>query len=226
MTTIVRSIDVNVPVRTAYNQWIRFDEFPKFMAGVKQVTQMDPKRLHWKAEIAGQENERVAKIIEQTPDKRIVWTSRDGALHGAMVTFHPLSDAQSKILLRVGRTMGGVVNNVGDALDALSLRVEGDLERFKAFIETRSHEIEAWQDKVWSACNMGRRCAGDIQVVLLAGSAAPKWREGLTMAEKPCANPRCTCAAEPGKEFCSNNCREANVGASCSCAHKGCRGKR
>ena len=148
MTTIVRSIDVNVPVRIAYNQWIRFDEFPKFMEGVKQVTQMDAKRLHWKAEVAGQENEWVAKIIEQTPDKRIAWTSRDGALHGAMVTFHPLSDAESKILLRVGRTTGWVVNNVGDAWDALSLRVQGDLERFKAFIETRGHETGACQDKV------------------------------------------------------------------------------
>ena len=75
MTTIVRSIDVNVPVRTAYNQGIRFDEFPKFMEDLKQVTQMDAKRLDWKAEIAGQENEWVAKIIEQTPDKRIAWTS-------------------------------------------------------------------------------------------------------------------------------------------------------
>ena len=90
----------------------------------------------------------MAKIIEQTPDKRIAWTSRDGALHGAMVTFHPLSDAESKILLRVGRTTGWVVNNVGDAWDALSLRVQGDLERFKAFIETRCHEAGAWQDKV------------------------------------------------------------------------------
>ena len=148
MTTIVRSIDVNVPVRTAYNQWIRFDEFPQFMEGVKQVTQMDANRLHWKAEIAGQENEWVAKIIEQTPDKRIAWTSRDGALHGAMVTFHPLSEAQSKILLRVGRITGRGVANVGEALDALSLREQRDLERFKALIEARDHGIGAWQEQV------------------------------------------------------------------------------
>ncbi|HKP00902.1 MAG TPA: SRPBCC family protein [Nitrospiraceae bacterium] len=148
MTTIVRSIDVNVPVRTAYNQWIRFDEFPQFMEGVKQVTQMDANRLHWKAEIAGQENEWVAKIIEQTPEKRIAWTSRDGVLHGAMVTFHPLSDAQSKILLRVGRITGRGVANVGEALDALSLRAQGDLERFKVFIEARGHRIGAWQEQV------------------------------------------------------------------------------
>jgi uncharacterized membrane protein len=140
MTTIVRSIDVNVPLRTGYNQWIRFDEFPKFMEGVTQVTQMNAKCLHWKAEIAGQENDWVAKIVEQTLDKCIAWTSRDGVLQGAMVTFHPLSDEHSKILLRVGRTTGWVVNAVGDALDALSLRAQGDLERFKAFIETRGHE--------------------------------------------------------------------------------------
>jgi len=148
MTTIVRSIDVNVPVRTAYNQWSRFDEFPQFMEGVKQVTQMDANRLHWKAEIAGQENEWVAKIIEQTPEKRIAWTSREGALHGAMVTFHPLSDAQSKILLRVGRITGRDVANVGEALDALSLRAQGDLERFKVLIEARGHGIGAWQEQV------------------------------------------------------------------------------
>lgn len=148
MTTIVRSIDVNVPVRTAYNQWIRFDEFPQFMEGVKQVTQMDANRLHWKAEIAGQENEWVAKIIEQTPDKRIAWTSREGALHGAMVTFLPLSDAQSKILLRVGRITGRGVANFGEALDALSLRAQGDLERFKVLIEARGHGIGAWQEQV------------------------------------------------------------------------------
>ena len=148
MTTIVRSIDVNVPVRTAYNQWIRFDEFPQFMEGVKQVTQMDANRLHWKAEIAGQETEWVAKIIEQTPDKRIAWTSRDGALHGAMVTFHPLSDAQSKILLRVGRITGRGIGNVGEALDALSLRAQRDLERFKILIEVRGRGIGGWQEQV------------------------------------------------------------------------------
>ena len=147
MTTIVKSIDVNVPVRIAYNQWIQFNEFPQFMEGVKQVTQMDASRLHWKAEIEGQENEWVAKIIEQTPDKRIAWKSREGALHGAMVTFHPLSDAQSKILLRVGRITDRSTN-VGEALDALSLRAQGDLERFKVLIESRGHGTGAWQERV------------------------------------------------------------------------------
>jgi hypothetical protein len=107
---------------------------------VKQVTQIDAKRLYWKVEVAGKEEEWVAKIIEQTPDKRIAWTSRGGTLNGAMVTFHPLSDAKSKILLRVGHTIEGVVNNVGGGLAAVSTRVRGDLDRFKAFIETRGRK--------------------------------------------------------------------------------------
>jgi uncharacterized membrane protein len=107
------------------------------MEGVTQVTQIDAKRLHWKAEIAGKEIEWVVKIIEQTPDTRIAWTSRGGSHDGAMVTFHPLSKVKSKILLRVGYTTEDGVTNVRDGRSAVSLRMQRDLERFKALIEKR-----------------------------------------------------------------------------------------
>jgi uncharacterized membrane protein len=110
------------------------------MEGVRQVTQLDAKRLHWKAEIAGKEKEWVAKIIEQTPDKRIAWTSRGGSLAEAMVTFHSISDAKSQILLRVGCTTEGGVHNVRDGMSAVSSRLQRDLERFKVFIEQRYGE--------------------------------------------------------------------------------------
>ena len=148
MSTIEKSIEVSVPVRTAYNQWTQFEEFPRFMEGVKEVTQLDDKRLHWKAAIAGKEKEWDAEIIEQTPDQRIAWTSRGGAINGGVVTFHRLSDATSKVMLQMEYDPQGVVENVGDALGAVSLRVQGDLERFKEFIEQRGRETGGWRGKV------------------------------------------------------------------------------
>ena len=148
MSTIEKSIEVNVPVRTAYNQWTQFEEFPRFMEGVKEVTQLDDTRLHWKAAIAGQEKEWDAEITEQTPDQRIAWTSRGGAINGGVVTFHRLSDARSKVMLQLEYAPQGVAENVGDALGVVSLRVQGDLQRFKEFIETRGRETGAWRGQV------------------------------------------------------------------------------
>lgn len=148
MSTIEKSIEVNVPVRTAYNQWTQFEEFPRFMEGVKEVNQLDDTRLHWKAAIAGQEKEWDAEITEQTPDQRIAWTSRGGAINGGVVTFHRLSDARSKVMLQLEYAPQGVAENVGDALGMVSLRVQGDLERFKEFIEKRGRETGAWRGQV------------------------------------------------------------------------------
>jgi len=148
MSTIEKSIEVNVPVRTAYNQWTQFEEFPQFMEGVKEVTQLDEKRLHWKAEIAGQEKEWNAEITEQTPDQRIAWTSRSGAPNGGVVTFHRLSDDKSKVMLQLDYDPQGFVENLGDTLGIVSLRVQGDLERFKEFIEKRGRETGAWRGRV------------------------------------------------------------------------------
>jgi len=148
MSTIEKSIEVNVPVRTAYNQWTQFEEFPRFMEGVKEVNQLDDTHLHWKAAIAGQEKEWDAEITEQTPDQRIAWTSRGGAINGGVVTFHRLSDVKSKVMLQLEYDPQGVVENVGAALGVVSLRVQGDLERFKEFIETRGRETGAWRGQV------------------------------------------------------------------------------
>ena len=148
MSTLEKSIEVNVPVRTSYNQWTQFEEFPRFMEGVKEVKQLDDTRLHWKAEIAGQEKEWDAEITEQTPDQRIAWTSRGGAINGGVVTFHRLSDVTSKVMLQLEYDPQGFVENVGDALGVVSSRVQGDLERFKEFIEKRGHETGGWRGQV------------------------------------------------------------------------------
>jgi uncharacterized membrane protein len=148
MSVIEKSIELNVPVRTAYNQWTQFEEFPKFMEGVKQVTQIDDKRLHWKANIAGKEEEWNAEITEQIPDQRIAWTSRGGAMNAGVVTFHPLSEAKSKIMLQLEYDPKGFVEQVGDATGLVTQRVQGDLERFKTFIESRGRETGAWRGTV------------------------------------------------------------------------------
>jgi uncharacterized membrane protein len=148
MATIERSIDVNVPVRTAYNQWTQFEEFPRFMKGVKEVRQLDDKRLHWSAEVAGKDEEWDAEITEQTPDQRIAWTSRSGAWNAGVVTFHELGDNRTRVMLHLEYDPVGVVENVGDALGFVSARVQGDLEQFKAFIESRGSETGAWRGEI------------------------------------------------------------------------------
>ena len=148
MSVIEKSIEINVPVKTAYNQWTQFEEFPRFMEGVKQVKQLDEKRLHWKAEIGGKEKEWDAEITEQIPDERIAWRSREGAKNAGVVTFHRLSDSKSKVMLQLEYDPDGFVENVGDTAGAVTQRVVGDLERFKRYIENRGQETGAWRGTV------------------------------------------------------------------------------
>lgn len=148
MAMIEKSIEINVPVRTAYNQWTQFEEFPRFMEGVKHVKQLDDKRLHWKAEIGGKEKEWNAEITEQVPDQCIAWTSTAGTLTSGVVTFHRLSDSKSKVKLKMAYDPKGLIENVGDAVGFVTQKVQGDLERFKQFIESRGQETGAWRGTV------------------------------------------------------------------------------
>lgn len=148
MSVIEKSIEINVPVNMVYNQWTQFEEFPKFMEGVKEVKQTDDTHLRWKAEIAGKEKEWDAEITEQIPDERIAWRARDGAMNAGVVTFHRLSDKKSKVMLQMEYDPEGIVENVGDAVGVVSQRVLGDLERFKRYIENRGHETGAWRGSV------------------------------------------------------------------------------
>lgn len=137
MSTIEKSIEVNVPEYTAYAQWTRFEEFPQFMEGVKEVKWLDVKRFHWTAEIAGQEKEWEMEITEQVADQRLAWTSRGSVIKGWVVTFRRLADAKSKVMLQLEYDSQGVAEPAGEALEVVSQRIQGDLERFKALIEKR-----------------------------------------------------------------------------------------
>ncbi len=148
MASHTYSIDVNVPVRTAYNQWTQFEEFPHFMEGVKEVRQITDTTLHWRAEIAGKEEEWDAVISEQIPDQRIAWTSITGAKNAGVVTFHYIDPNTTRVTLQIDYDPQGLVENVGDALGMVKARIGGDLERFKKFIESRQTETGAWRGEV------------------------------------------------------------------------------
>ena len=149
MATVEKSIEVEVPIQTAYNQWTQFEEFPRFMEGVKEVKQLDDKRLHWKAEIAGVEREWDARITEQKPEERVAWATEDGEADNAgVVTFHKLDENRTKIMLQLEFQPDDIVEQVGDKLGFVSRRAAGDLERFKNFIEERGRETGAWRGRV------------------------------------------------------------------------------
>jgi uncharacterized membrane protein len=148
MSVIEKSIEVNVPVTTAYNQWTQFEEFPRFMEGVEQVQQLDERRLHFKASIGGKEKEWNAVITEQVPDQRIAWISEGGAKNGGIITFSQVSDNKAKLNLRLEYEPEGAIEKTGDAIGVVSGRIEGDLQRFKEFIESRGSETGGWRGKV------------------------------------------------------------------------------
>jgi uncharacterized membrane protein len=142
------SIDVNVPIRIAYDQWTQFETFPKFMEGVENVVQGDDKTLHWTAKIAGQRKEWTAEITDQTPDKRIAWKSISGDENAGAVMFESLAPDKTKITLKLDADPEGVVETVGANLGFLERRVKGDLERFKKFIEGRAVPTGAWRGEI------------------------------------------------------------------------------
>jgi len=148
MTRVVQSIDVKVPVSSAYNQWTQFEDFPRFMEGVKSVDQIDDTHLRWVAEVAGKDETWDAEITEQHPDERVAWNATSGAENAGVVTFHRIDDETTRVTLQLDADPEGVVENVGTALGFLDRRVKGDLERFKEFIEGRGSETGGWRGDV------------------------------------------------------------------------------
>jgi uncharacterized membrane protein len=148
MTTIEKSIDVDVPVSTAYNQWTQFEEFPQFMSGVDSITQLDDVRLHWNVSVGGVEREFDAEITEQHPDERVAWRSTGGPEHAGVVTFHRIADDKTRVTLQVDWKPEGFVETVGAVLQIDDLQVSRDLQRFKEIIEAQGFESGAWRGDV------------------------------------------------------------------------------
>ena len=148
MSTIEQSIELNVPVRAAYDQWTQFEEFPKFMEGVEEIRQIDDTHLHWVAEIGGTRHEWDAVITEQLPDERVAWRNTDGKDNAGVVTFHKLSDDQSKLMVQLDFVPEGIKEKVGDLIGAPDRRVKSDLERFKELVESRGDASGSWRGEV------------------------------------------------------------------------------
>ncbi|GIF17579.1 putative membrane protein [Actinoplanes tereljensis] len=149
MSTVTESVDVDVPVRTAYNQWTQFEEFPRFMDGVQEIRQLDETHLHWKTEIAGVKREFNAEITEQLPDERVAWKATDGEKQAGVVTFHRLDDTHTRLTVQMDFEPDGIVEKTGAALGVVDHRVKGDLRRFKEFIEDRDGtETGEWRGQV------------------------------------------------------------------------------
>jgi uncharacterized membrane protein len=142
------SIDVDVPVRLVYDQWTQFEEFPRFMEGVERVVQRDDKTLDWTAEVAGQRKEWTAEITDQTPDTRVAWKSVGGDENAGAVLFESLDGDRTRVTLKLDADPEGLVETVGANLGFLERRVKGDLERFKAFIESRRVPTGAWRGEI------------------------------------------------------------------------------
>lgn len=148
MGETTKSIEVDVDVTTAYNQWTQFEEFPEFMEGVERVEQIEDNRLRWEVDIAGVDREFETEISEQTPDQRIAWHSTSGVDQAGVVTFHKLNDTQTRVTLQMKMEPEGAAEQAGDKLGVVSSRVEGDLKRFKSFIESRGTETGAWRGEI------------------------------------------------------------------------------
>jgi uncharacterized membrane protein len=147
-STIEQSIEVAVPIRTAYDQWTQFEEFPSFMEGVEEVRQLDDTHIHWRVEIAGAEREWDAEITEQRPEERVAWRSTAGLTNAGVVTFHKLDDGHTKVMLQQDVESSGFAERAAEVLGLIERRAKGDLERFRDLIERRGTATGGWRGEV------------------------------------------------------------------------------
>ena len=148
MATSEKSVDVNVPISTAYNQWTQFEDFPRFMSDVESVTQIDDRHLHWKVKIAGVEREFDAEITEQRPEERVAWRTTSGVGHAGVVTFHKLDDQTTRVMFQMEMAPDNAIEAVGEKVGIVSKAAERDMNNFKEFIESRGAETGSWRGEV------------------------------------------------------------------------------
>ena len=148
MPSVTKSVDVSVPITTAYNQWTQFESFPQFMDGVESIKQTDATHSHWVTKIGGVTREFDTEITEQHPDERVAWKSTDGTTHAGVVTFHRISDNETKVTVQLDWDAEGLLEKVGAAVGIDDHQVKSDLDRFKEFIERQGGETGAWRGDV------------------------------------------------------------------------------
>src|SRR3954454_25334733 len=173
-TTLEKSLEVEVPVRTAYNAWTKFENFPKFMGGVKSVQQLDDKRLSWVAEIAGVKREWQAEILQQIPDEKVAWAATEGATNAGQVTFVPIGGLKTTVTLHLEYEPEGLVEAVGDKLNIIERQATSDLEKFKAYIEEQG-SADGWRGSVNPTMDVG-----DVGIEAAADTQEDSGKAGLS----------------------------------------------
>ena len=149
MPQVIETVDVNVPVSTAYNQWTQFESFPKFLSVVEEITQTSDTLTHWRVKIAGQEREFDAEITEQHPDERVAWNSVGGEEnHAGVVTFHKLADDETRVTVQLDWEATGLAEKAGALLGVDNHVIKKDLQHFKEFIESEGVETGSWRGDV------------------------------------------------------------------------------
>ena len=177
-TKVEKSVQVDVPVSTAYDQWTQFEEFPQFMGGITEVRQVTDTQTHWVAEIAGVRREWDADILEQVPDQKVAWAATTGSTNAGAVYFAPVGAGQTLVRLVLEYEPEGLVEKAGDALGIVEKQAEGDLERFKTFIEARGKETGGWRGEV-PGTHVGTPGVEDAQ-----GTRGDSGKAGTTTAAK------------------------------------------
>jgi len=148
MSTVTESVDVDVPIKIAYDQWTQFESFPQFMDGVEEIRQIDDTHTHWVVKVGGITREFDATITEQHPEERVAWRADDGPNHAGVVTFHRLDDDKTRVTAQLDIDPEGFVENVADKAGILDRKIKGDMGRFKEFIESRGSATGSWRGDV------------------------------------------------------------------------------
>ncbi|MGW1886051.1 SRPBCC family protein [Streptomyces sp. NPDC001970] len=149
MSTVKESVEVEVPVSTAYNQWTQFEEFPNFMEGVEEVRQLDDRHTHWTTKIGGVRREFDTEIVDQFPDERIAWRTTGGdTKQKGMVRFQRLDDTHTRVELVMDVEPTGAVEKTAAMTGMIDRRVKGDMRRFKEFVEHRGSQSGGWRGRI------------------------------------------------------------------------------
>ncbi|MEU0600081.1 SRPBCC family protein [Streptomyces sp. NPDC006393] len=149
MSTVKETVEVDVPVHTAYNQWTQFEDFPNFMEGVEEITQVDDRHNHWTTKIGGVRREFDTEIVDQLPDERITWRTTSGDLgQKGTVRFQRVDDTHTRVELVMDVEPSGAAEKAADMLGTIDRRVKGDMKRFKSYIEERGAASGAWRGRI------------------------------------------------------------------------------
>jgi carbon monoxide dehydrogenase subunit G len=194
-THVERSIEVEVPVRTAYDQWTQFEEFPQFMSGVQEVRQIGDALTHWVAEIAGVRREWDAAILEQVPDQKVAWAATTGATNAGAVYFKDVGSGRTQVRLTLDYEPEGIVERIADVLDVVERQAVADLDRFKEFIESRGSATGGWRGAVDEG---DVNVAGSAGAGAAAGAAASHDVSGDLVEVGPTGDTRSTLHTESG----------------------------